>query len=322
MKELNLLKIFLLDNNFNRIDSFENKFRDIEHNSLLYGKILDLFNGTNMHKSNNYKNIVQIGGTGGDTLKTINVSTLAAMTVASMGYKIIKTGSGSFTGKMGSADFFLKMVHSFGMNKCLLLNPDNALKKFNFFFSRALIYYPWLSKIHQLKKIFSEQLFNELFENMDRNEMNSKIKIDGISSYNVSERLEHYIYYHYKKVLILHGATENSELYLDEASNIGETHVAALINGKIYRLTLLPEDFRDKKTLKVEDMVCNGRREIYKSDVSILRGNGNDGFLDIVVINAAIYINFINNFKLNLKKLYKEIKKHISEGLVINHFLR
>ena len=69
-------------------------------------------------------------------------------------------------------------------------------------------------------------------------------------------------------------------------------------------------------------MECNNRGEIYNNDILILRGDGNDALTDLVVINTAIYINFMKNFKLNLKKLYKEIKEHINKGLVIKHFLR
>jgi anthranilate phosphoribosyltransferase len=265
---------------------------------------------------------LQITGTGGDTLKTINVSTLSAMVMASMGIKVVKTGGKAHTGLMGASDFFLKLVNDFDLDSCLINNPDKALKRFNFYFADVVKYYPWIEKIDKMKDIFGEELFLNIFKNMHRNEMNSEVKIVGMASRNVEKNLNHFMKYGYTKLLIVHGLTKDDRIYIDEASNLGPTWLAYLINGNTQKVFLSPLDFRNAKKVNIENIRQKDKNELYRFNIAIIKGEGTEELIDLVSINAAIYINFINNFKLDFKKIYKQIQCQIQQGRVFKHFLK
>jgi len=324
MNKFKLLKKYLLSNKNNVANHLilKKEFSRIKNNSKEYKKIINVFNNTKCFKSKKFKNILQITGTGGDTLTTINVSTLSAMVMASMGFKVIKTGNKACTSLMGASDFFLKFVKEFNLDKYLISDPRQALKKFNFYFAHVPKYYPWIEKIDKMKDIFGKEIFNKIFNEMHRNEMNSQIKIIGTSSKKVKTNLKHFMRYEYKKLLIVHGLTQDNKIYLDEASNLGKTQLSYLLNNEIKELNLFPSDFRDSKEIRIKNIQQTDKDKLYQSNITIIKGIGAKELTDLVAINATVYINFINDFKLNFKRLYKKVQHHIQKGYVFEHFLK
>jgi anthranilate phosphoribosyltransferase len=92
---------------------------------------------------------VDIVGTGGDMIGTVNISTMASILAAAAGVPVLKHGSRSASGKTGSSE----MLAELGIN--LELAPDQVAKVFNetgitFFF--AIVFHPAMKHVAPIRK--------------------------------------------------------------------------------------------------------------------------------------------------------------------------
>jgi anthranilate phosphoribosyltransferase len=92
---------------------------------------------------------VDIVGTGGDMIGTVNISTMASILAAAAGVPVLKHGSRSASGKTGSSE----MLSELGIN--LELAPDQAARVFKeteitFFF--ALVFHPAMKHLAPIRK--------------------------------------------------------------------------------------------------------------------------------------------------------------------------
>jgi len=92
---------------------------------------------------------LDIVGTGGDMIGTVNISTMASILAASAGVPVLKHGSKSASGKTGSSE----MLAELGIN--LELSPDRVAQVFKetgitFFF--ALVFHPAMRHVAPIRK--------------------------------------------------------------------------------------------------------------------------------------------------------------------------
>ncbi len=93
--------------------------------------------------------LIDTCGTGGDGLSTFNISTAAALVVASCGVPVAKHGNRAATSKVGSAD----VLEALGVN--IQLSPDEArhlLDKVGITFLFAPNYHPILKQVGKLRR--------------------------------------------------------------------------------------------------------------------------------------------------------------------------
>jgi anthranilate phosphoribosyltransferase len=92
---------------------------------------------------------VDIVGTGGDMIGTVNISTMAAILTAASGIPVLKHGSRSASGKTGSSE----MLQDLGIN--LELAPDQVaavFKKTGISFFFALVFHPAMKHVAPIRK--------------------------------------------------------------------------------------------------------------------------------------------------------------------------
>lgn len=104
--------------------------------------------------------LIDTCGTGGDGLGTFNISTAAALIVASSGVAVAKHGNRAMSGTVGSAD----ILEALGVN--VQINPDHArrmLDKVGITFLFAPFYHPILKQVGALRReIGAATIFNFL----------------------------------------------------------------------------------------------------------------------------------------------------------------
>lgn len=171
------------------------------------------------------EDLIDTCGTGGDGLNTFNISTAAALVVASCGIPVAKHGNSAVTGKVGSAD----VLEALGVNIRLL--PDEAhrlLDKTGISFFFAPYYHPVLKEVGPLRRAMGvATIFNFLGPLL--NPCKPAYQVVGIYDQALQETVARTLQnLGRKRALVVHG--ENG---MDEISPIGPTRIYEIHNEKI-----------------------------------------------------------------------------------------
>lgn len=178
-------------------------------------------------------------GTGGDRLKTFNVSTAAALVASGAGVPIAKHGNRSVTSKCGSAD----VLEAVGVN--LNAPPSvvqGAIEQVGIGFMFAPAFHPAMKNaVVPRREIGIRTVFNIL--GPLTNPANAQAQVLGTYDANLVEPMA--------KVLAKLGAEEALVVHgmdgLDEISTVGKTKVAWLKDGGISTNEISPQDLNLKQ---------------------------------------------------------------------------
>ncbi len=227
--------------------------------------------------------LVDTCGTGGDTLKTFNISTAAAFVAAGAGVAVAKHGNRSVTSKCGSADVLEKL----GLN--LNVKPETvkgAIENVGVGFMFAPAFHPAMKNVAGVRKELGiRTVFNVLGPLVNPACANARtIGVYEASLVNkivmVLKRLK------VEEAMVYHGLDG-----LDEISTMGKTLIAWLRGGEIKSLEVTPESFGVKRA-KPEEISGTSPEESAELAFKILYGVLKEGNpkRDIVLVNAAAAI--------------------------------
>jgi anthranilate phosphoribosyltransferase len=227
--------------------------------------------------------IVDTCGTGGDRVKTFNVSTCAALVAAGAGVPIAKHGNRSVTSKCGSAD----VLEAVGVN---LNVPPSVVQKsieqvgIGFMFAPA--FHPAMKNaIVPRREIGIRTVFNIL--GPLTNPANASAQVLGVYDSSLVEPMAKALHkLGAEEAIVAHGMDG-----LDEISTIGKTKLAWLKDGETTTKEITPQDLRLKRARPNEISsfdVDQGARLL----VSILNGSEDKQStrLEMVLANAAAAI--------------------------------
>ena len=240
--------------------------------------------------------LIDTCGTGGDKLKTFNISTAAAFVVAGEGIPVAKHGNRSVTSKCGSAD----VLEAMGVN--LNLTPkqvEKTIEKVGIGFMFAPLFHPAMKNVQSIRKELAiRTIFNIL--GPLTNPANAKAQVIGVYSKSLTFKvanalnklgLEH--------ALVVYGSG------MDEISTLGVTYIAELKDSEVTEFTISPEDFEIKKA-NINDLYAKDIENSVKFFREVLEGKSGPR-LDIVLLNAAAGI------------IVSGMAETIAEGIEIAH---
>lgn len=184
---------------------------------------------------NDIANLVDTCGTGGDSVKTFNLSTAAAIVAAGAGAPIAKHGNRAVTSKCGSAD----VLEGLGIN--LNLSPSASgelLRKIGLTFMFAPNFHPAMKHAGPVRReIKLRTVFNLL--GPLTNPAGASRQLIGVYAPNKTLQVAQVLNrLGCKRAVIAHGL-----IGLDEVSPIGSTLIAVLKERNVKSLTIHPEDF-------------------------------------------------------------------------------
>jgi anthranilate phosphoribosyltransferase len=223
--------------------------------------------------------LVDTCGTGGDKIKTFNVSTTAAFVIAGAGIPVAKHGNRAVTSKSGSAD----VLEQIGLN--LAMTPQTvqeAIEKTGIGFMFAPAFHPAMRFAAQPRKeIGIRTVFNLL--GPLTNPANATGQLLGVYDSKLVLPLAKVLNkLGCQEAMVVHGSDG-----LDEISTIGKTCIAHLKHGQIHKLYVNPKFFGVKQA-KVSDLKVSNVGESAKTIQTILAGkNLSDPKTEMVLVNSA-----------------------------------
>jgi len=224
--------------------------------------------------------LVDTCGTGGDKIKTFNISTTSAFVVAGAGVPVAKHGNRSVTSKSGSADVLEKL----GLN--LNVKPETvekAIEEVGVGFMFAPLFHPAMKHATgPRREIGVRTVFNVL--GPLTNPANADAQLIGVYDAELVEKLACVLKgLGCKEAMVVHGVDG-----LDEISTIGRTVIAWLKEGEVKTLKKTPRDFGLKRA-SPKDIRGTTPEENAEITFKIIKGycKKGDPKRDIVLVNAA-----------------------------------
>lgn len=225
----------------------------------------------------NVGEVVDTCGTGGDKLGTFNISTTAAFVVAGAGAAIAKHGNRSVSSKSGSADVLEQLGVAISLPP---LAVEQCIEEVGIGFMFAPIMHEAMKHaIGPRREIAIRTVFNILGPLCNPALAGAQVMgvydpdlVGTMASVLASLGVRH--------ALVVHGAPG-----MDEVSNIGQTQVAELAEGKIRDYEINPEDFGVARAGIGE--ITGGDVEQNAEILEAVLGGERGPRRDIVLMNAA-----------------------------------
>jgi anthranilate phosphoribosyltransferase len=224
------------------------------------------------------QNAIDVCGTGGDKLSTLNVSTATALVVAACEVAVAKHGNKAVSSNSGSAD----VLSQLGINiNAGVQEIENQLKENNLCFMFAPLYHPAFKNIAKIRKELAvPTIFNFLGPLL--NPANTQFQLIGTSKKETMiPMLEALKASGSKKVFIVHGVDGMDEITISDNS-----YIAKLEDEKVSNIEIVnPENYGiSKSPLKS----IQGGNEKYNAQkiIDLLDGE-KSAYLDIVILNSA-----------------------------------
>ena len=232
-----------------------------------------------VHISPNCKGkVIDVCGTGGDKLKTFNISTAAAFVIAAAGGNVAKHGNRSMSGISGSADIF--EYFGFDLNS-EPLKVNEIIEKFGIGFMFAQKFHPAMKNVAKARKMLDSRTAFNLLGPLTNPAM-VKNQLIGVFSEDYQERIVQILQRKNAETIM----TVRSADGMDELSTTSKNQICMLKDNTITKMILDPQEIGLQKG-NISDIQINSKEDAIKSFVSVLNGSANKTKIEITALNAA-----------------------------------
>ena len=248
-------------------------------------------------------------GTGGDGQNSLNISTAAAIVLASMGLSVAKHGNKAVSSNCGSADVLEALKIKINLKP---YEVEKSIDKVNFAFMFAPNYHQAMKHVAGArKKIAKKTIFNLIGPLSSPAQV--KKQIVGVFNEKWMTPFAEAL----KENKVENAMIVHSEDGMDEISPFAKTKIIELNKNIIKDFIIDPVEFgitnKNKEKLKGKNAEYNAQKII-----DIFKGEDNE-FSDAVALNVAAGL-IITNKENNFKNSYNSAKQHLISGKVFDHF--
>jgi anthranilate phosphoribosyltransferase len=232
------------------------------------------------------REILDVVGTGGDRLGTINISTTAALICAAAGVTVAKHGNRAVTSQAGSAD----VLEALGVR--IDLTPAEAarsLREHNFAFFFAPNYHPAFKHIAPARKLCAERGQRTIFNLLGPllNPARPSVMLMGVPRPDLCEPLAQVLQaLGVRRAMVVCGKASAAG-HLDELSTLGENTIAEFYQERGFTVsTTRPEQF-PLQAAALADLLGGDKMANARIVREILSGRERGPKRDAVLLNAA-----------------------------------
>lgn len=225
--------------------------------------------------------LVDTCGTGGDGLRSINISSLAAIVAAGAGANVAKHGNKAISSRSGSSDFFSAAGVRVDLPTKEMMN---CLKICGLGYFHAPLYYPLLKAIAPIRiSLKHRSLFNLLGPLL--NPMGVKRQVIGLASMNLLDSMADAVtILGCERVFLIH----SSEGF-DEIVPKGRTLVREIVKKRIKSFVLTAKDF-GYKNQNLDKLAGGSAKTNLTLGLNLLNGNDRSCRFYTVAMNAALVL--------------------------------
>ncbi len=244
-------------------------------------------------------------GTGGDGQNSLNISTAAAIVLASMGVKVAKHGNKAVSSNCGSAD----VLEALKIN--INLKPEEAeksIKDLNFAFMYAPNYHTAMKHVGPARKKMGKKTIFNLIGPLS-SPAQVKRQVVGVFDKKWMKPFAEAL----KENNVVHAYVVHSDDGMDEISPFAKTNIVELKDKKIHVFTIDPKDLGIKAVNKDN---LRGKNALYNSQkiIEIYKGTFNE-FSQAVSLNVAAGL-IVSAKENDFKNAYNKATEHLNSGKV------
>jgi len=250
-------------------------------------------------------------GTGADTLKTLNISTGAAIISASLGLYVVRHAARAISSNCGAID----VIEALGVNvESVPEVPRKSLEN-----AGICAWNAFLPKVHPktLARVLSQIRFGSTINLVGPllNPTRPAYKVMGVPTLDMVEiEAKTLQALGFKRAFVMHGLDDETKKGMDEISTLGTTHAVEFReDGSIRKHTLTPEEFGIKRA-RFEDIASS--RDVKQDALALLRvlaGKDTGPRCDIVCLNAAPLL-YITGKASTLKEGLRMAREAVASG--------
>ena len=262
-------------------------------------------------KVNADENTIDTCGTGGDGKNSLNISTAAAIVLASMGVKVAKHGNKAVSSNCGSADVLEALKININLNP---KEAEESIKKFNFAFMFAPNYHSAMKHVGPARKKMGKKTIFNLIGPLS-SPAQVKRQVIGVFDKKWMKPFAEAL----KENDVIHAYIVHSDDGMDEISPFEKTNIVELKEGNITQFSIDPKNLGLNSTNKEN---LRGKNAVYNSEkiIEIYKGKDNE-FSQSVALNVAAGL-IVSGKEKNFKIAFENATKHLNSGEVFQHLIK
>ena len=253
-------------------------------------------------------------GSGKKGIKTINISTPAAIVAASCGVYIAKACSHSTSSLTGSSDF----LNNLGVN--INIGMDKKIKGLE---DIGIAFFSIEDTTPKFAKLYGGLFYAPHALSYALAGLSLPVEVDvmayGLSHHNIQLSIDVFKHYGFDNAMVFN-TTEDGIHYIDEVGISGSLNLIGVKDGVLGRAAIcsISEEFNFKNKYTMYDIMQKATiSENIHQAVLAISGHGDDALVDVISVNAGLMI-YLSRKAISLKEGYCLAKKSIVSGQSYN----